>query len=401
MVGAGAVVTSDVPPMAIVAGNPARIVGYDGAGSLSAGAVSTIPAEVGVSATRVAGVTLHRLPHVHDMRGNLSFGEIGNQIPFEVKRYFLVYSVASKEIRGEHAHRSLHQFLICVHGRCHVVADDGTNRQEFVLDSPTIGLHLPPMVWGIQYKYTEDAVMLVLASDKYDPASYIRDYSEFLELVKAARYAGVVDELPGHPGLQERGEPRPPAGRTGEARGRALPGEFEVVFVVDGSPDRCLQILRERLPALPLRTQLLSLSRNFGSFAAIAAGLESAHGDCMAVMAADLQEPPELVLQFFEVLGAGRADIVFGVRGGRSDPWLSELASNLFWFIYRKLVIKDMPRGGVDVFGCTREVRDHLLHLQGIDTNLIALLFWLGYRREYIVYERQRAPGGQERLDIR
>jgi hypothetical protein len=67
------------------------------------------------------------------------------------------------------------------------VADDGRNRQEFVLDSPTVGLYLPPMVWGIQYKYTEDAVMLVLASDKYDPASYIRDYSEFLELVKAAR----------------------------------------------------------------------------------------------------------------------------------------------------------------------------------------------------------------------
>jgi dTDP-4-dehydrorhamnose 3,5-epimerase-like enzyme len=140
-----------------------------------------------VSATRVAGVTLHRLPHVDDLRGHLSFGEIGNQIPFEVKRYFLVYSVASQEIRGEHAHRSLHQFLICVHGRCHVVADDGTLRREFVLDSPTIGLHLPPMVWGIQYKYTEDAVMLVLASDRYDPASYIRDYSEFLELVKAAR----------------------------------------------------------------------------------------------------------------------------------------------------------------------------------------------------------------------
>jgi hypothetical protein len=68
-----------------------------------------------------------------------------------------------------------------------VVADDGTLRQEFVLDSPTIGLHLPPMVWGIQYKYSEDAVMLVLASDRYDAGSYIRDYSEFLELVKAAQ----------------------------------------------------------------------------------------------------------------------------------------------------------------------------------------------------------------------
>ena len=186
MVGAGAVVTSDVPPLAIVTGNPARIVGYDGAGSLSAGALSDAPAVVGASPTRVAGVTLHRLPYVNDLRGNLSFGEVANQLPFDVKRYFLVYGVASKEIRGEHAHRSLHQFLICVHGRCHVVADDGTNRQEFVLDSPTIGIHLPPMVWGIQYKYTEDAVMLVLASDKYDPGSYIRDYSEFLELVKAA-----------------------------------------------------------------------------------------------------------------------------------------------------------------------------------------------------------------------
>jgi len=183
MVGAGAVVTRDVPPMAIVAGNPARIVGYDGAGSPPSGSVSAAPAAVGASATRVAGVTLHRLPEVNDLRGNLTFGEIASQIPFEIKRFFLVYGVAGKEIRGEHAHRSLHQFLICVHGGCHVVADDGTNRQEFVLDSPSTGLHLPPMVWGIQYKYTEDAVMLVLASDKYDPASYIRSYSEFLELI--------------------------------------------------------------------------------------------------------------------------------------------------------------------------------------------------------------------------
>jgi glycosyltransferase involved in cell wall biosynthesis len=169
----------------------------------------------------------------------------------------------------------------------------------------------------------------------------------------------------------------------------SIPGELEVVFVVDGSPDRCLQILRETLPSLPLRTQLLSLSRNFGSFAAIAAGLERARGANMAVMAADLQEPPELIGRFFAVLNAGRADIVFGVRGGRSDPWLSEIASNSFWFLYRKLVIRDLPKGGVDVFGCTREVRDQLLQLQGVEDNLVALLFWLGYRREYIVYERQ------------
>jgi polyisoprenyl-phosphate glycosyltransferase len=168
-----------------------------------------------------------------------------------------------------------------------------------------------------------------------------------------------------------------------------VPGEFEVVFVVDGSPDRCLEILRERLPALPLRSQLVALSRNFGSFAAISAGLERARGQAMAVIAADLQEPPGLVLQFFDTLAGGRADIVFGVRGGRSDPWLSGAASNLFWFLYRKLVNPDMPPGGVDVFGCTREVSDHVLRLSGIGSNLIAMLFWLGYRREYIVYQRQ------------
>ncbi|HEY1494045.1 MAG TPA: glycosyltransferase family 2 protein [Candidatus Solibacter sp.] len=183
--------------------------------------------------------------------------------------------------------------------------------------------------------------------------------------------------------------------------GANVPGEFEVVFVVDGSPDRCLEILRERLPALPLRTKLLSLSRNFGSFAAVAAGMEKAWGDCLAVMAADLQEPPELVLQFFEALASGRTDIVFGVRGGRSDPWPSEIASTLFWSFYRKFVIKDIPPGGVDVFGCTRQVRDELLPLQGVNTNIIALLFWLGYRREYIVYERQERLEGKSAWTLR
>jgi UDP-2-acetamido-3-amino-2,3-dideoxy-glucuronate N-acetyltransferase len=187
MVGAGAVVTRNVPPGAVVTGNPARIVGYDGAAPAAAGEGHPLPAEPGAIATRVSGVTLHRLPNVDDLRGSLSFGEIESQVPFAIERYFIVYRVAGKEVRGEHAHRTLHQFLICVHGRCHVVADDGESREEFVLDSPTIGLHLSPMVWATQYKYTEDAVLLVLASDRYNPASYIRDYNEFLRLKRAGR----------------------------------------------------------------------------------------------------------------------------------------------------------------------------------------------------------------------
>jgi glycosyltransferase involved in cell wall biosynthesis len=169
---------------------------------------------------------------------------------------------------------------------------------------------------------------------------------------------------------------------------RRLPDDLEVVFVVDGSPDSCLEILRKQLPTLALRTQLVSLSRNFGSFSAVLAGLGAGSGDHFAVLAADLQEPPELILQFHEVLKNDKADIVFGCRTKRTDPWISELASSLFWLIYRKLVVKEMPRGGVDVFACSKQVRDHILRFREVNTNLIALLFWLGFRRHYIEYVR-------------
>ena len=185
MVGAGAVVTRDVPADAIVAGNPARISGYAGVSEKRMPAVGTPPSEAGSAATLVEGVTLHRLPRVDDLRGSLTFGEAHSHVPFEVKRYFLVYDVSSQQIRGEHAHRTLQQFLICVHGSCHVVADDGSRRQEFVLDQPFIGLHLQPMTWAVQYKYSDDAVLLVLASDSYSAADYIRDYDEYLALRKS------------------------------------------------------------------------------------------------------------------------------------------------------------------------------------------------------------------------
>ena len=185
MVGAGAVVTRDVPADAIVAGNPARISGYAGVSEKRMPSVGTPPSEAGSAPTLVEGVTIHRLPRVDDLRGSLTFGEAHSHVPFEVKRYFLVYGVSSQQIRGEHAHRTLHQFLICVHGSCHVVADDGSRRQEFVLDQPFIGLHLQPMTWAVQYKYSDDAVLLVLASGFYSAADYIRDYDEYLALRKS------------------------------------------------------------------------------------------------------------------------------------------------------------------------------------------------------------------------
>ena len=164
--------------------------------------------------------------------------------------------------------------------------------------------------------------------------------------------------------------------------------DLEVVFVIDGSPDRCAELLVALLPATGLRSQLLLLTRNFGSFSAICAGLEHGLGERFAVIAADLQEPPALIAEFDEILRSGRADITFGVRSSRTDPWLTEITSSLFWSLYRHFVIPEMPAGGVDVFGCTREVRDRLLSLRESHTNLIALLLWLGYRQVFVPYQR-------------
>jgi glycosyltransferase involved in cell wall biosynthesis len=168
-----------------------------------------------------------------------------------------------------------------------------------------------------------------------------------------------------------------------------------VVFSVDGSPDRCYELLREQLPRVAFRSTLLLLSRNFGSFSAITAGLEAARGDYFAALAADLQEPPELAVRFLEILLSGEADIVFGSREHRSDPFLTEVASSTFWSLFRRYIIKDMPRGGVDVFGCNAVVRDRILTFRESNTNLIALLFWIGFRRSYVGYERHARQEGK------
>lgn len=183
MIGAGAVVTKSVPPNAIVVGNPAKIVGYVNASKdeeLTNEAQDNIQS---VLQTSVKGVTLHTLPVVTDIRGSLSVGEFSRTIPFDVKRYFIVYDVPTKETRGEHAHHYCHQFLVAIKGSVHVVADDGTNRQEFILNAPNKGIFLPAKTWGIQYRYSEDAVLLVFTSEYYAAEDYIRDYEEFISLI--------------------------------------------------------------------------------------------------------------------------------------------------------------------------------------------------------------------------
>ncbi len=187
LVSAGAVVTHDVPANAKVAGNPAQIIGY--LDSERADAQPTRITEIteitdaARQTSKVRGVTFYDMPIIPDLRGNLSVGEIEKNLPFAPQRYFVVSGVPNREVRGEHAHKTLHQFLVCLQGDYSLVVDDGREREELLLNSPALGIHVAPLVWGIQYKFSRDAILLVLASAKYDPTDYIRDYDEFERLV--------------------------------------------------------------------------------------------------------------------------------------------------------------------------------------------------------------------------
>ena len=181
MVGAGAVVTKDVPPNAVVVGNPARIIRY--AALKSAETKKATSSQEGMQILSVASARLIQLPQVVDLRGSLTFGEYSQHLPFQPKRFFVIYNVPTIEVRGEHAHKEQHQLLVCLNGSCSVVLDDGTNRDEIILNRPDILLYVPPMVWATQYKYSQGAVLLILASDIYNAEDYIRDYDDYLKLV--------------------------------------------------------------------------------------------------------------------------------------------------------------------------------------------------------------------------
>jgi acetyltransferase-like isoleucine patch superfamily enzyme/dTDP-4-dehydrorhamnose 3,5-epimerase-like enzyme len=187
MIGAGSVVTRSVPANAIVVGNPARIIGYAGTEEV-VDLTATTPEPGGSSGSvHLLGVgtsALHDLPVARDLRGSLAVAEF-HALPFAPQRCFVVHDVPGKEVRGEHAHRECEQFLVCVQGSCAALLDDGCTRCEVLLDSSAKGLYVPPMVWGTQYRYSRDAVLLVFASHVYDPQDYIRDYQQFRDLARS------------------------------------------------------------------------------------------------------------------------------------------------------------------------------------------------------------------------
>lgn len=178
-------------------------------------------------------------------------------------------------------------------------------------------------------------------------------------------------------------------------------GELESIFVVDGSPDRSFELLQEALPQQNFHAKLILLSKNFGSFAAIRMGLQMAKGEHFLTMAADLQEPLELIRDMACAIRENTADIVLGVRNQRQDPLMSRIPAQLFWFFYRRYVVTDIPPGGVDVFACNQLFRDNLLQLEERHSSLIAQIFWLGFKRKYITYTRKKREHGKSAWTFR
>ena len=133
----------------------------------------------------VRGVRVIELQEIAGDNGRLVIAEKPAGLPFAASRIFTLMDIPQAEMRGTHAHRQCEQFLICMRGSVTAVVDDGALSRELILDRPTVGLYMPALIWGAQYNYSRDAVLVVLASHPYDAADYIEDYSEFLKLVKS------------------------------------------------------------------------------------------------------------------------------------------------------------------------------------------------------------------------
>ena len=123
-------------------------------------------------------------PPLGDDRGSLVALEAGKTVPFDIKRVYYIFGTQSGVARGFHAHKNLKQVAVCVTGKCRMILDDGVTREEAWLDSPAKGLLISDLVWREMHDFSEDCVLLVLASEHYDETDYIRSYDDFLLEVK-------------------------------------------------------------------------------------------------------------------------------------------------------------------------------------------------------------------------
>jgi glycosyltransferase involved in cell wall biosynthesis len=174
-----------------------------------------------------------------------------------------------------------------------------------------------------------------------------------------------------------------------------ITGRCQVVFVVDGSPDNSRNLIISLLPMSNADVEVVNLSRNFGPISAVRTGLRVATGECVAVIAADLQEPTQILQEFYNELKNPEIDIVVGNRVTRKDPFVTKVTSRIFWNFYRRTINREIPVNGVDVFGCKKRVSEQIVDFGETGTSLIALLYWVGYKRTSVDYERKMRPFGK------
>lgn len=174
--------------------------------------------------------------------------------------------------------------------------------------------------------------------------------------------------------------------------------DFEFVFVDDGSKDRSLELLLEARDR-DSRIKVIKLSRNFGSMSAIQAGLGYTTGDCVGIIAADLQDPPEMFREMLDHWKVGKK-IVLGTRADREESFSQKLFSNTYYYMLEKLALKDYPKGGFDFLLIDQQVVQEVLHIQEKNTNIMSLIFWLGHDQVQIPYVRQERKLGKSRWTL-
>ena len=166
--------------------------------------------------------------------------------------------------------------------------------------------------------------------------------------------------------------------------------ELEIIFVIDGSNDKSGTILEESLKLKNRNRKVIHLSRNFGSFEAIRCGMKYSRGRYLVVKSADLQEPKHLIQDFYGLLTSGNVDIVFGRRLSRNDGFITNVFSKIYWKAYRKFINAEIPVGGIDIFGCTSKVSKLISQFSEKNSSLLGLLYWIGFKRGYVDYERKK-----------
>jgi glycosyltransferase involved in cell wall biosynthesis len=172
--------------------------------------------------------------------------------------------------------------------------------------------------------------------------------------------------------------------------------QLELVLVDDGSKDQSLAILLDYHKRFPQQIKVVKLTRNFGAMAALQAGLTVATGDCVGVIAADLQDPPELFLEMIHHWEQG-VKAIFAVRSDREESFLQKTFSNLYYALVRRFAVPGYPPGGFDFFLADRQVIDDVNKIHEKNTNLMTLVFWLGFQAVLIPYVRRKRTKGKSR----